>query len=58
MFATAFAAVAVSLRVLVFSAIFMAPVAGLAYNNGSGMLVEKQGAGLVLYVSLQRQSMN
>jgi hypothetical protein len=35
----------------------MAPVGALAYSKASGLGIGKQGAGLVLFVTLQRQSM-
>jgi hypothetical protein len=36
----------------------IAPVGALAWSNASGLGIEKQGAGLVLFVTLQRQSMS
>jgi hypothetical protein len=46
------------LRILALSAMMIAPVGGLAWSNASGLGIEKQGAGLVLFVTLQRQSMS
>lgn len=46
-----------SLRVLMLASLLMAPVAALAYTKASGAGIGKQGAGLVLFVTLQRQSM-
>ncbi|MDO9418017.1 hypothetical protein [Pararhizobium sp.] len=48
---------AVSFRILAFVAIMVMPVAALAYSNTGDAGVKKHGAGLVLFVSLQRQSM-
>ncbi|MBW0364913.1 hypothetical protein [Ensifer adhaerens] len=46
-----------SLRVLALASLLMAPVGALAYSKASGTGVGKQGAGLVLFVTLQRQAM-
>ncbi|MCJ8148129.1 MULTISPECIES: hypothetical protein [Shinella] len=46
------------LRILALSAMMIAPVGGLAWSNAGGLGIEKQGAGLVLFVTLQRQSMS
>jgi hypothetical protein len=46
------------LRILALSAMMIAPVGGLAWSNAGGFGIEKQGAGLVLFVTLQRQSMS
>lgn len=45
------------LRALVLASLFMAPVGALAYNTAGGLGIEKQGAGLVLFVTLQRNAM-
>ncbi|MCO6186641.1 hypothetical protein [Rhizobium sp. L1K21] len=45
------------IRALILSSIFMVPVGAMAFNNSDGMNVSKQGAGFVLYVSLQRNAM-
>jgi len=44
-------------KALVLASLFMAPVGALAYNNAGGPGIEKQGAGLVLFVTLQRNAM-
>ena len=49
---------AVALRILALSAMMVAPVGALAWSNAGSLGVEKQGAGLVLFVTLQRQSMS
>ncbi|WP_162493761.1 MULTISPECIES: hypothetical protein [unclassified Ensifer] len=46
-----------SLRVLALASLLMAPVGALAYSKASGSGIGKQGAGLVLFVTLQRQAM-
>ena len=46
------------LRILTLSAMLMAPVGALAWSNAGGLGIEKNGAGLVLFVTLQRQSMS
>ncbi|KOF22813.1 hypothetical protein GFB56_26690 [Ensifer sp. T173] len=47
-----------SLRVLALASLLMAPVGALAYSKANGLGIGKQGAGLVLFVTLQRQSMS
>lgn len=49
---------AVTLRILALSAMMIAPVGVLAWHNAGSLGVEKQGAGLVLFVTLQRQAMS
>lgn len=49
---------ATMLRILALSAMMIAPVGGLAWSKAGGLGIEKQGAGLVLFVTLQRQSMS
>lgn len=49
---------AVALRILALSAMMVAPVGALAWSNAGSLGIEKQGAGLVLFVTLQRQSMS
>ena len=49
---------AVALRILALSAMMIAPVGALAWSNAGGLGIEKKGAGLVLFVTLQRQSMS
>lgn len=49
---------ATALRILALSAMMIAPVGALAWSNAGGLDIEKQGAGLVLFVTLQRQSMS
>ncbi|WLS01671.1 hypothetical protein [Shinella oryzae] len=46
------------LRIFALSAMMIAPIGGLAWSNAGGLGIEKQGAGLVLFVTLQRQSMS
>ena len=46
------------MRILALSAMLSAPVGALAWSNAGGLGIEKQGAGLVLFVTLQRQSMS
>ncbi|MBP1859853.1 hypothetical protein [Rhizobium herbae] len=48
----------VALRMLALASILMAPMGAVAYSKASGQSVGKQGAGLVLFVTLQRQSMS
>jgi hypothetical protein len=49
---------ATALRILALSAMMIAPVGALAWSNAGGLGIGKQGAGLVLFVTLQRQSMS
>ena len=49
---------ATALRILALSAMMIAPVGALAWSNADSLGIEKQGAGLVLFVTLQRQSMS
>lgn len=46
-----------ALRMLMLAAILMAPMGAIAYSKASGLGIGKQGAGLVLFVTLQRQAM-
>lgn len=46
-----------ALRMLTFAAVLMAPIGAVAYSKANGLGIGKQGAGLVLFVTLQRQSM-
>ncbi|WP_349433541.1 hypothetical protein [Pararhizobium sp. A13] len=48
----------IALRMLTLAALLMAPMGAIAYSKASGLGVGKQGAGLVLFVTLQRQSMS
>ncbi|MCV9963504.1 hypothetical protein OIU34_16490 [Pararhizobium sp. BT-229] len=48
----------IALRMLTLAALLMAPVGAVAYSKASGLGIGKQGAGLVLFVTLQRQSMS
>ncbi|MEM6464587.1 MAG: hypothetical protein AAF724_22025 [Pseudomonadota bacterium] len=43
-----------TLRILLVSSLFIAPVAGFAANHAGAERASMKGAGLVLYVSLQR----
>jgi hypothetical protein len=47
----------IALRMLTLAALLMAPVGAIAYSKASGLGIGKQRAGLVLFVTLQRQSM-
>ncbi|MFT2211452.1 hypothetical protein [Rhizobium giardinii] len=47
----------IALRMLTLAALLMTPVGAIAYSKASGPGIGKQGAGLVLFVTLQRQSM-
>ena len=49
---------ATALRIFALSAMMIAPVGALAWSHAGGLGIEKQGAGLVLFVTLQRQSMS
>lgn len=49
---------ATALRILALSAMMIAPVGALAWSNAGGLGIEKQGTGLVLFITLQRQSMS
>ena len=46
------------MRILALSAMLIAPVGALAWSNAGGLGIEKQGAGLMLFITLQRQSMS
>ncbi|MBN9053358.1 hypothetical protein [Shinella sp.] len=46
------------LRILALSAMMIAPVGALAWSNAGSLGIGKKGAGLVLFVTLQRQSMS
>jgi hypothetical protein len=48
----------IAVRMLTLAALLMAPMGAIAYSKASGLGVGKQGAGLVLFVTLQRQSMS
>ncbi len=43
---------------LLLAAVLGGPVGALTFNQKVGPVLDKQGAGLVLYVSLQRNAMN
>lgn len=47
----------IALRMFLLAAMLMAPVAAMAYSKAASLGIGKQGAGLVLFVTLQRQSM-
>lgn len=53
-----FSSLAISFRILILTALMVAPLAAAAISNGSGLGIGKQGAGLVLFVTLQRQAMS
>lgn len=48
---------AISLRILVLTVMMVAPLAAVGFAGNGGLGIGKQGAGLVLFVTLQRQSM-
>ena len=48
----------IALRMLTLAALLMAPMGAVAYSKASGLGIGKQGAGLVLFITLQRQSMS
>ena len=48
---------ATALRMLALAGVLMAPMGAIAYSKASGLGIGKHGAGLVLFVTLQRQSM-
>jgi hypothetical protein len=48
----------IALRMLTLAALLMAPMGAVAYSKASCLSIGKQGAGLVLFVTLQRQSMS
>ncbi|HVK89910.1 MAG TPA: hypothetical protein VM468_00610 [Mycoplana sp.] len=53
------ASLAVSLRILVLTALMVAPLAAVSFAAAEGSLgIGKQGAGLVLFVTLQRHAMS
>ncbi|WP_275789935.1 hypothetical protein [Pararhizobium gei] len=47
-----------ALRMMMLAAVLMGPIGAVAYSKASGLGIGKQGAGLVLFVTLQRQSMS
>ncbi|NRP71185.1 hypothetical protein ILFOPFJJ_02069 [Ensifer psoraleae] len=47
-----------SLRVLLLTSLLMAPIGAVAYTKAAGLGIGKHGAGLVLFVTLQRQAMS
>ena len=58
MTATLFQTATIALRIAALCAVMVAPVGALAWANAGGLGIEKQGAGLVLFVTLQRQAMS
>lgn len=48
----------IALRMLTLAALLMAPMGAIVYSKASGLGIGKQGAGFVLFVTLQRQSMS
>lgn len=44
-------------RVLILTGLLMAPVSAMVYSTTGNLGIKSQGAGLVLYVTLQRQAM-
>lgn len=47
-----------SLRLVLIAALFLGPIAALGIAKSAETGMSKRGAGLVLFVSLQRQSMS
>jgi hypothetical protein len=47
-----------SLRLLILTGLLMAPIGAAAYSKASGLGIGKNGAGLVLFITLQRQAMS
>lgn len=47
-----------SLRLLILTGLLMAPIAAVAYNKATASGIGKNGAGFVLFVTLQRQAMS
>ncbi|HTO34266.1 MAG TPA: hypothetical protein VL202_24305 [Pararhizobium sp.] len=47
-----------AMRMLALASLLMAPMGAVAYSKATGHGIGKQGAGLVLFVTLQRQSMS
>ncbi|MDQ0319706.1 hypothetical protein QO002_001844 [Pararhizobium capsulatum DSM 1112] len=45
-------------RMFLLAAMLMGPIGAMAYSKAANLGVGKQGAGLVLFVTLQRQSMS
>lgn len=52
------ASLAVSLRILVLAVLTVAPLAAISFAANGSHGVSKQGAGFVLFVTLQRQAMS
>ena len=55
---TLFSTATIALRIFMLCAMMIAPVGALAWSKTAGLGIAKQGAGLVLIVTLQRQSMS
>ncbi|APG90434.1 hypothetical protein [Sinorhizobium americanum] len=47
-----------SLRLLALTGLLMAPIGAVAYSKATSGGIGKHGAGLVLFVTLQRQAMS
>ncbi|WEX87659.1 hypothetical protein PZN02_000076 [Sinorhizobium garamanticum] len=47
-----------SLRVLILTSLLMAPIGAIAYTKAASLGIGKNGAGFVLFVTLQRQAMS
>ncbi|MNL76209.1 hypothetical protein D3C87_2021350 [compost metagenome] len=58
MTASILASAASGLRLALIAAMFLGPLAALGVAHSDEIAVAKRGAGLVLFVSLQRQSMS
>ncbi len=56
---TAFVSSAIlALRLLFVTGLLMAPIGAVAYNKASTSGIGKNGAGFVLFITLQRQAMS
>ncbi|ASQ04632.1 hypothetical protein HR059_04140 [Sinorhizobium meliloti WSM1022] len=47
-----------SLRLLILAGLLIAPIGAVAYSKAAGYGIGKNGAGFVLFVTLQRQAMS
>ncbi len=58
MSATLLQSAASGLRIALFAALMLGPLTALGFAKAEGPVIGKAGAGFVLFVSLQRQSMS
>jgi hypothetical protein len=47
-----------SLRLLILTGLLMAPIGAVAYSKATTSSIGKNGAGFVLFITLQRQAMS